>query len=290
MLNPPEMLEHIFGIEENLGAKWVDNKWVECDFSDPDAIYRGKIDILAIDGDTARIIDHKTQPYVEKAANTFQMGGYAWLIKLHYPHLKTIESMLHYCRADLNFYSRPYVWTQDDLGNIESEIRMEINVAENLTSFKPVSNYYCQYCPAQLDCPLLPELKAHATKLGDVKKGPIMSAIEAKTTAEELNVAEHAVSHVKKHLQNFVKAVGPVQIHGKEYAFQPSDTYEVKESGKKKELMELLGSYGLDPYAFMKVDITSLKKGWKHLDVGKLEEIKQLLTPVKKTSFRGKKV
>ena len=67
MNNPPEMLDYVFGIEENLAAKWVEGKWVECDYNDPEAIYRGKIDILAIDGERARVIDHKTQPYIEKA-------------------------------------------------------------------------------------------------------------------------------------------------------------------------------------------------------------------------------
>lgn len=290
MSNPPQMLEHIFGIEESLAVKFVEGKWVECDYNDPEAIYRGKIDILAIDGSRARIIDHKTQPYIEKAANTFQLGGYAWLVKIHYPQITEVETILHYCRPELNFYSYPYLWSDDELKNIEAEIRMEISVAENLDSFEPNPNYYCKYCPAQLDCPIIPQMKKHATAFEGVKKGPIMSAQEAKDVAGEINVVEEAIGVLKKNLQNFVKEVGPVQIHGKEYSYSASESYEVEKSEDKRELMQMLGNYGLDPYNYIKVDITELKKVWKVLDQPKIEQIKTLLTPTKNTSFRGKKV
>jgi RecB family exonuclease len=290
MNNPPEMLESIFGIEEHLAVKWEDGKFVECDYNDDKAVYRGKIDLLAIDGQRARIIDHKTQPYIEKAANTFQMGGYAWLVKLHYPQVKEVETVLHYCRPELNFYSHPFLWEEDALKNVEAEIKMEISMAENLTMFNANPNFYCKYCPCQLECPVLPEIKSHATALGDAKKGPIMSAHEAQTTAGEINVVEEAVANLKKHLQNFVKEVGPVQIHGKEYNYFPSDSYEVKESVDKKAILEILGNVGLDPYSYVKIDVTALKKLWKTLDPSKLEAIKEHLTPTKKTSFRGKKV
>lgn len=288
MDNPPRGLEHILGTEEHLAVKWQGKKLVECSWTDPDCFVRGKADILMIRGNTAIIVDHKTQPHIE-TSDTFQMGFYAWLVKILYPYVEEVETILHFCRPELNFYSKAFTWTPELIRQIETEATMEINMIEGYTEYPTVSNFYCKYCPVKLECPEIEKLQSLKTSYGKTTKGPLLSATQAQEAAQVINVVDEGRAILNKKLQSFVKEVGSVQIHGKVYGFSATESYEVKGSAEKRALMELLGNKGLDPYAYMKVDITALKKSWRGLDEASLQEIQALLTPIKKTSFRGRK-
>lgn len=291
MLNPPHHLETCCGTEEQISVKWDEGskKYVTCPWEDPESYARGKIDLLMIDdSDVATIIDHKTQLHVEEA-NTFQVGFYAWLVKIAYPYLKQVKTILHFCHPDLAFYSKPYSWTPEDLEIIETRIKINIGIAENLNVYPAVASQHCQYCPIKMECPKLLDLRKRRGVVKKAVRGPLISAKEAQNHAEILTVLGENKDEIQLNLKAFVQEVGPVQITGLEYSMVPSDEHEVPLENRKK-LIELLGSYGLNPYAYLSFSATSLKSVWKVLDQQKIEEIKKLIVSGKKTTFRGRKV
>lgn len=289
MFNPPKNLDTILGTEEQIAVKHDGEKWVTCNWDDPDAYARGKIDLLLIDDDNeATIIDHKTQLYVQ-SADTFQMGFYAWLVKIAYPYVTGVNTILHFCHPDLDFYSKPSLWDKDDIENMETRIKVSIGIVESVTEHPAIPNHYCVYCPLKMECPKLEEISERKPALKGAKKGPLLSAKAAQKHAEVITVLEENNKDMKKSLRTFVEQVGPVQLPGLEYGMVPSDGYEVPLENRRK-LIELLGDYGQDPYSMMSFPAARLKKLWKVLDQKQLESVRDLLRPTKKTSFKVRKV
>lgn len=289
MQNPPNGLDDILGTEEQIALKNVEDKWVTCDWDDPDAFCRGKIDLLLVNDDNiATIIDHKTQMYVCDA-NTFQMGFYAWMVKQAYPYVTEVRTMLHFCHPSLNFYSKPWSWDLDAMSNMETHIKIAIKIAEGMGEFPAIPNHHCQYCPIKMECPKLKELRKRKPMMKHAVKGPLLTAQEAQKHAEVLTVLNENTKDMKSNLQAFVKEIGPVQLPGLEYTMVVADSYKVP-LANKKELVELLGEYGQNPYAYLDFSATNLKKLWKVLSKEQLEAVNVLLEPKKSTSFRARKV
>ncbi len=289
MMNPPYNLDTILGTEEQIAVKWSEDKWITCDWNDKDAFARGKIDLLMIDDNNiATIIDHKTQMYI-CTADTFQMGFYAWMVKQAYPYVEGVRTMLHFCNPSLNFYSKPFLWSNDDLKNHLDHIKVAIGIAENMTEHPAIPNHNCQYCPIKMECPKLKDIRRRKTTMKRAVKGPLLSAKEARDHAEVITVLDENTKMMKSSLKTFVQEIGSVQLPGLEYAMIPSDSYSVPLENKKK-LIELLGSCGLDPYAFLDFSATNLKKIWRSVNSDQLGKIEELLLPVKKTSFRSRKI
>ena len=289
MLNPPHNLDTVLGTEEQIAVKWTGGVWVKCAWDDPAACKRGKIDLLMIDDDNiATIIDHKTQLFVQDA-DTFQMGFYACLVKSAYPYIEGIRTILHFCHPDLDFYSKPTFWDPEALADVETRTKIAIGIAENMGDFPAIPNHHCQYCPIKMECPKLLEIRKRKPVLKKAKKGPLLSAKEAQEHAEAVTVLEENQKVMKSSLRTFVKEVGAVQIAGLEYAMIPSASYVVPLE-KKKGLIEKLGEFGQDPYAYLDFSGTNLKKLWKVLTKEQLEIIGEYLEPKKTTSFRSRKV
>ena len=289
MMNPPQKLDTILGTEEQIAVKYVGNEWTTCEWDDPDAFARGKIDILMIDDDNiATILDHKTQMYI-CTADTFQMGFYAWMVKIAYPYVEAVNTQLHFCHPSLNFYSKPFLWDKDMLDGHFDHIRVAVGIAENMVEYPAIPNHNCQYCPIKMECPRLKKLRARRSAMKGAIKGPLISAKEAKGHAEVLTVLEENSKLMKSSLKTFVQEIGSVQLPGIEYAMIASESYTVP-MANRKDLIAKLGEYGLNPYAFLDFSATNLKKLWRSLDENQLKAVQDLLEPKKTTSFRSRKV
>lgn len=290
--NPPKDIEDIIGTEEHLSIKMVDGKYAQCDWEDPECLYRGKIDILKMKGTSAFIVDHKTQPHAE-TADTFQMGFYAWLVSKYYPYVTEIHTQLHLCNPFLNFYSKPYKWSLQELQDIELEIECRTKIAEGIDPEKAdaVANFHCNYCPVVLECPKIASLSKLRTQYGNIKKAPLVDAQAAVEIASILTVVDEGRKVLNARLQDFVKNIGPVVIPGKEYTYKTSKKHTVKE-GKLKELIDFLTESGIDPYknGIVKIDMESLENLWRSTSAQFLEKIRNnYLDQEISTRFSGTK-
>ena len=289
MDNPPPDLDKILGTEEHLALKYVDGKLVECDWKDPDCYVRCKIDILQIDGNVATVIDHKTQQYIE-TADTFQMGFYAWMVKKFYPYVSEVKTILHFCHPDINYYSKPVSWFDEELKIVETEIHVRIEAIESITEHEAVPNYHCNYCSLVLQCPKVQELNTKRTQYGVVRNGPLIDATEAQAIAGILTVVDQGRKVLNEKLQKFVKEIGSVDIQGKRYSYEVSEKKELPDSNKQA-LWEVLEKYGLNPMDFMDFDLSKIQALWKTgAKKSFFEDVEQLLHTTKNTKFGGRKL
>ncbi len=289
-LNTPLFgIETILGTEEKLAVKLVDGKFVQCDYEDPDAYVRGKMDILMIDDNNiATVIDHKTQQFIQDA-DTFQMGMYAWLVAKCYPYVTAVKTILHFCHPDLNFFSKPHLWDKNEINNVESMIKVRIGLIESLPNHNAVANGFCCYCPIKGECPKLESWLKKNTAVFKLKAKPPLTPQEAQEYAEALHVMTETEKEAKDRLKTFVKAVGPVMIRGVEFSFEPSDSWEV-EIENRDALFKLLQKFNMNPYAFFVPSATELKKLWKVLTPEQLKEVQSTLTRKVTTTFKGRKI
>lgn len=292
---PPAILTEDAGIELRLAVKIVDGQFVECDYEDPQAIGRGRADIMLISDDTttALVYDHKTQPNTEEA-DTFQMGFYAWVISKSYPFLDRIETVLHFARYGK--YSQPFVWTKEDLAKIEDEILTRIEIIESRTSWEATPNKMCQYCPYMSECPALKEL-IEVDECGNtqVKMDNLQilgSAAKAAKFAGYYNVLSEIRAKVNDELKEHVKKYGAIAIPGKIYEFRPSDEIHWDAVNKKlrKETYEIFEKYGIDPRAFMSFNQTASKSIWMAENEQLVRELAALFPRKTTTTFKGYKL
>lgn len=284
----------LFSGEEN-ETKVVRTKFIECDYDDPEALMRGRADILTISDDTttAFIVDHKTQPNFEEA-DTFQMGVYAWVISRIYPFLEEVQTTLHLAR--MGFYSEAHVWTKEDLYMIEEQILNRVSVAESRVDFRATPYKNCQYCPYMLECPALKEfidVDDHGNYRVKMNNFKILEDTQkAVKSASLLNVLEVTSAEIKKSLKKFVESFGPVAIPGVRYEIGSKEEIHwdaVNAKRLRPIIMDIFRKHGVDPLDFMGFSQTFSKTIWM---LDKPELVKELSTILPKkvtSSFRGSK-
>lgn len=79
--------------ERKFGIKSVDDVLEPCDFFDKEVWFRGVADLLIVNGETARVIDYKTNKDA-KYADTRQLGLLAACVFLEFPEVKEIKGAL----------------------------------------------------------------------------------------------------------------------------------------------------------------------------------------------------
>jgi len=285
----PFDLETVFGVEEDLAVKHTDEGWVQCEFNDPECMFRGKLDILMIDDDKAIYIDHKTQPVIEEA-NTFQMGVYSWMLSKCYPYLESISSILYFCDPKIDYYSQPFEWTKNHIQTIENILMIRAMSVDKLEKFDEIPNFYCKYCPISSDCGVSKEYFEKGTVFGKSPANVITSAEQAMESASAVTVLDEGRSKLNKNLQKFVKEIGPVAIAGKEFSYKQYASYEAKTLGCKKVIYDIIDKNGIDPFTYFKLDSNAIKQVYKTLGADAINEIKKNLTLVKKSRFGSRKL
>lgn len=309
---PPKVLTKDAGIELKLAIKWQKDEagnyayyddagisrpqFEECDYDDPGAFARGRADILLISDDTTKAIiyDHKTQPNTEEA-DTFQMGFYAWVISRYYPFLSEISTILHFARYA--FYSEPYIWTKDQLIEVERQVIDRIHNIESRTEWPAVPNNKCQYCPFLVQCPEMKdfiEINEHGNArvkmdhfkvLGDTTKAVKIAGI--------INVLEDALSFAKDELKEHVKAAGsPIAIPGKVFEYRGKETvhWDKVNKGLRQKTIEVFKKHGVDPMSFMGFSQTFSQNIWMAENESLVKELSDLFPRKLETTFKGYKM
>jgi CRISPR/Cas system-associated exonuclease Cas4 (RecB family) len=297
---PPPLLTKDAGIELRIAVKAEPNAegghdFVECDYDDPQALARGRADIMLISDDTttAVVYDHKTQPNVEEA-DTFQMGFYAWVISKAHPYLDVIQTVLHFARYGI--YSEPYVWTRDDLAKIEDELLTRIAIVESRQEWVATPNKNCQYCPYIAQCPAVAEylevkengdyrvLNNNLKIFGDTSKAVKMAGL--------VNVLEDLLGNAKDSLKQHVKEFGAIAIPGKIFEFRASDEkvdWDVVNKKLRGKVYEVFEKHGVDARTFMSFGQTASKSVWLLENEELLKELSAIMPKTRDTTFRGYK-
>lgn len=293
LMRPPKMLTYDAAVEMRMAVKYENGKFLNCDYDDPDALARGRADIMMISDDltTAVVYDHKTQPNVEEA-DTFQLGFYSWVIMKHNTFLTNVQTILHFARYGK--YSEPCVWSREDLQGIEDEILTRISIIESKTSWDAVPNKYCQYCPVLTECPAMKEMFSFDEYGNLLPTGKIdifgRTTEHAVKMAQYLQIFEELTKRLKEELKEHVKNYGPVAIHGKRYDFQADEKVDWDRVNKtlRNHAYEVFQKHGIDVRDHMGFSQTFSTGIWKR---GSEELIKELDFPKKVTTeFRGHKI
>jgi len=132
--------------ELKLGVRKTEHGYEPCGFFNKDVWWRGIVDLLIVDGDTAHMVDYKTGKNA-KYADMKQLDLMAGAIFVHRPDVKRIKSGLAYVvsnefpkkthyREHLNDYMSVFDTQLDDL-----ESAMDSGV------FNAKSGPLCGYCP-----------------------------------------------------------------------------------------------------------------------------------------------
>jgi len=298
---PPATLVSDAEVELKLAVKWViteaGTKFETCDYDDPQAFVRGKADILMISDDTtyAMVYDHKTQPNIEDA-DTFQLGVYSWLIWKRYPFLQEVRTVLHFARYGI--YSQPYVWTQEQMLQIEEELITRVTIVENRTSWDAVPHSKCQYCNLMMECPAVREF-FNVSEDGRIQVKAENLAILGNTgkavkVAGMINIFEEMLKKAKSSLREYVKESGmAIAIPGKVYDFYSDTSIDWDKVNKSAEIKEkayaIFQKYGIDPKDFMGFSQTFSKPVWMLENEALVKELAETFPRKSSTEFSGKK-
>lgn len=268
-------------------------KFVECSYDDPEAIARGRADIMLISDDTttAIVYDHKTQPHVEEA-DTFQMGFYAWVISRVYPFLNEIQTVLHFARYGK--YSEPYVWRPQDLLQIEDMFLTRASIIEGKQSWEATPHKNCQYCPLLATCPAMQEFITVDENGGFAVRGDNLAILgdahKAAKIAGLINVIENVLKSAKGELREFVKKVGPVAIPGRIYEFRAEEGINWDKVNKiRGEVFDVFDKYGVDPKQYMSFNQTASKHIWMSENEALVKDLAEVFPRKVSTTFEGYK-
>ena len=264
IMNPDVLLEREYAVKDNNGVL------EECRYDDPEAFYRGKIDLLSfVETDEGRVpimIDHKTSLSVKQVGDTRQMGGYALLLAVINPGVHEIRTGIHMSRWGK--YTDLEPWNRYDIEKVESHIRTAaavlVDIAENEAWHVtvPQETRCTYYCPFLKTCPAG---RAAFTEAGPdgglVPKVNVFSTMRDNNLAvaymNEVVVLEARLEALKDAVKEHVKACGTVFSQAPD-----GKTYEVK-VGKVAVGDKV---YGFHP---------TLKRKWEALN-GPKNEVRRL--------------
>lgn len=297
LLNPPDPLTADAEIEQDLAVTIEDGEFVPCDYDDPRAYARGRVDIKMISDDLthAIIYDHKTQPHIE-TADTFQLGFYAWLMFKTHPFLEEVQTILHFARYGK--YSQPYVWRREELLDIEDEIITRVTLNETRTDWSATPNKHCQYCPFLSECPAMEQ---YVERDGEGRLRPKQASIKilgdtnkALLVAGAVTVLENLVSEMKKELRAHVEfANAPIAIPGVRYGYVIKENvidWDYANKHQREQIYEIFEKHKVDPRHFMGFSQTFSSKIWQAERPALSRDLNAILKRETKSEFRASKI
>lgn len=238
----------------------LDDNWEKTEWSDPAALWRGKIDLLMIDGDWHAVVwDYKTGQKIVGADESMQMKIYAAVIKALFPQVQEISVILSYPR----FYKENR--HEIDESDITEARRWIADISAQIDGARKTNNWPAKVGTACADCPIFNRCPARAVAASSL---PPMSQQEAEALLSRLILLERERKDVKDKLQTWCTLNGSVVVGGMVIGFGTKSliTYDVD------QLTELLKNNGIDPDTILKADNRALEKAAK----GKPELVESL--------------
>ena len=132
--------------ELKLGVRKTDTGYEPCGFFDKDVWWRGIVDLLIVDGETAHMIDYKTGKNA-KYADMKQLDLMAGAIFVHYPQVKKIKSGLAYVVSN-EFPKKVHAAVQrDEYMSVFDKQLDQLEAAMDNGVWNPKSGPLCGWCP-----------------------------------------------------------------------------------------------------------------------------------------------
>lgn len=218
----------------------IDKDFNPCDWNDENVYFRGKIDRLDINGNSARITDYKCS--FRSNSDPFQGYCYAWLLTKIFPEIINYEVVIHYARSN---WKETWRFTRDKLQGIEFQINSITQAIENDKKFKAKPGSRCASCLCAFAC----DRKASKIKtIGKVKN--------AQKVAEDILAIEAQLESKKEMLKTWIQDNGEVSINGEKFSFYPLESMKAD----TKELASALMNNNIEPWDYLKGDTKEIKK------------------------------
>ena len=163
LANPGECVQNLF--ECHFGIKRKEDKEFEfCKFDDESCFFRGVADLVTlyykktienpiIEVEKIKIIDWKTG---KSSGDRKQLLSYA-LCLYYMLDVEKIEAQFVY--LDQERESKKYFFNKEDIESIEKEIKRDIEIIQNTSSFEARENWTCNGCNHKKNCDLFKPLK-----------------------------------------------------------------------------------------------------------------------------------
>lgn len=186
--------------------------------------FSGIVDMIAVSGDTARIIDWKTgENKQDPPKRNLQVGVVAIAVKTIYPNVKKIHADLVY--TTLGETDSEDI-TEDDIESFKyrlSKIRrfIEDGKTKPIGELSATVGPHCRWCPSYRHCPYQTSLLRAFLDRGGSSGIPNE---DIGLCAERILAAETAVSRAKDELDRYVEANGAVTLPGSggDFVYGPS--------------------------------------------------------------------
>ncbi len=261
---------HILNLKTTVGIE----ETIKTQISD-DVCFMGIIDLLEIDGDTATIIDYKTDWAVRpqyEVDRDFQLRVYAWLVAREYPQVTNFKAKLDFVRHSI---VREVEMDIGDVLRTEAKLLGLVRLIENEKEFPPQPGAGCAWCNYIEKC----------SALKNISNMTICKTKEdAIRIAGELAILEKQVSDRKEALKNWCTVNGPVVVNGLQWGFYPTLSKDIDDIQRFIDIVKELGD---DPYRYLSVDGRKTRKLWSRNDVAIM--LNEISKDKGYTSFKCKK-
>jgi PD-(D/E)XK nuclease superfamily protein len=262
--------------------------------------FTAKLDQVSFDRDNriVTILDHKSTPSAnQNSDHVFQMGCYAFLAALHSPgyHVRTV---IHYAHPRLNFFAPPVYWGDEDLAEVEEEIRMRIHAIESFREYPALPGGHCDYCHMVQLCPENRKIQEQNAR-GEINLS-INSMDDRIRLAKQLRVTGVLYDQINRKLKEDIENNCPdsgVALEGLWYGFKPGEEKvdwvatdrKIRESAPEG-LGELLKKHGVEPDTFKEWKGDKLKALFKLNKPELIEELREHLVKDRDTRFGAHKI
>lgn len=252
--------ERIYGTEVQLS---LDENFEPC--AREVAVYSGDFDRLELDGQTATVIDLKSN-FAAFNPTTIQSIFYPWLLSKTLKHIDKIVFELHFVRYNI---IRRREFDLVEIAVAEKEIMAlvaRIVAAWEKNDWPATPCSQCSFCV--LECPLVVAgMKREAI-------GQVGTEERATMLAGELYVMEMRAKRLKEQLKAYVSENGPIHMdHGQALGFvkRTSQEYDVQHTRALNE------EHGFDKNRALAVDNQEIKRIKKRYPefVSRLEKTKK---------------
>lgn len=242
-------------------------------------LFWAKIDKLEIEGDTATVVDYKSDWRVRSRAELEkdpQLRRYAWCTRMQYPQVKRVQARLEFIRHGV--IPDPIDLDVEDMTKAEQEILGGIYRIENTVVFEATPGDACSWCGYSEFCTVPKE----AAKAGQII---VTTPEEAQRIVGELAVLEKQVADRKAALKPFCVKQGNVATNGLEWGFWTVDSKGFNDVPAFKRIMT---EAGRDPDPYMTVDNKKAKPLLNEPDLG--PKLAAVVTNKPYTKFDSKKL
>jgi putative RecB family exonuclease len=244
-------VESIVAVERALA---VDQSGTHVAWDAADAFIRGRLDLVAVAGPHATVLDWKSGWVTEDEEGlrvAWAPGLYAALLWAWAPRLEQISVEYHYLRTGR---VARVVLTRADAAEtlawaraLASRIALALATPEDPAAFPPRPSTACGTCPWVNRCPA-----GHAA-LEAMAEGPIPDDAEARRLAGLLLAGEARVGRLRERLKAYLQEREPLTLDGREFGFFPT-----KGRYDAEAVFRAATEAGWDPWPLLAADSRTL--------------------------------